>query len=67
MLTYFKIFAKNISAIILKHDSLGYISKIFIQIFERIFQSVAWKDKLEKHSFKYFDKYFRNLLYTIIL
>ena len=31
------------------------------------FQSVAGKVKLWKYSSKYFDKYFRNLTYSVIL
>ena len=43
------------------------MSKMCIETFERIFQSVAWKDKLGKCSFKYLDEHFRNLTYAIIL
>jgi len=48
-------FAENISGNVLKYDTVCQISKIFIKIFERTFQSVAGKDKLGKYSFKYFD------------
>ena len=40
---------------------------MFVEIFERIFQSVAGKDKLGKCSFKYFDEQYINLTYAIIL
>ena len=30
---------------------------MFIEIFERTFQSIAGKDKLGKYSFKYFDEH----------
>ena len=44
--SYFKMFADNISGNILKYDSVSKISKFFIEIFERTFQSVDWKDVL---------------------
>ena len=58
-----KIFSENI----LKYDSVGYISKMLIEIYERTSQSVASKHKLTKYSFKFFDEHFRNLIYANIL
>ena len=52
---------------ILKNDDVGYFSKIFIEIFERTFLSVAGKDKLEKYLFKYSDLHFIILTYDIIV
>ena len=60
-------FTENISVNILKYVSVCSVYKIFIEIFGWTFQSVAGKDKLGKYSSKYFDKYLRNLTYSVIL
>ena len=60
-------FAENISGNVLKYDTVGQFSKIFIKIFERTFKSVAGEDKLGKCSFKYFDEHLIILTYGIII
>ena len=60
-------FTETFSVNILKYVSVCSVYKIFIEIFGWIFQSVPGKDKLWKSSSKYFDKYLRNLTYSIIL
>ena len=63
-------FTETFLVSIIKYVSVcetSYIYKTFVEIFEWTFQSVAGKDKLWKCSSKYFDKYFINLTYSVIL
>ena len=60
-------FPENISGNVLMYDTVCYILKIFIEIFERTFQSVSAEDKLRKYLFKYFDEHLISLTYDIIV
>ena len=57
-LIIFKFKVKNEKVMLVGKDKLKKITE---------FQSVASKDKLGKYSFKYFNKYFRYLTYSVIL